>query len=655
MKTVFTKIRQRFDRDFYKGSGFQFVWVLGIFAFFFLIFCMFCGLGGISVWRMLELLFDPGAFVDSPKKGNVWFQLIVALVGAVIFTSFTINVIGNSLSRRLDAFAKGRVTYGFENHILFLGANGMLVNILKDVLEDRVNEDRDIVIVTERDVEGVREHLMSRLPSSTMKNVYVLYGNRALNSTLESARAVRASSIYLLGEDNEEMHDALNLEAWRHLKELYSGQENVISCYLVLDRLSSEYSFHYKSDSASSGNLRLVVVNAVENIAQRVLVSREYEPGLQYPALDRGGIGTESGVGVHLVVVGMTQTAYAMAVTAAHICHFPNFRTKGIRTRISFVMQDIRQEMDYFKGHYSQLMKMSSSRYIGWKDGNQTIEIFNPDNSLTGKDVNDEKGFLDVEWEFIDGGIESDNVRKYLACCAEADGRSEYLTVAVCEHDPETNVAISLYLPSEIYEKNIPVFVYQKTSGEVLRAAASTDRFGNVYPFGMKSDCYDPQYKERLERAKRISCIYDHTYDYQSMPDTDMLDKSWFDMKYVFQRSNLYAANSIPAKLRSLGIEDASAVSAFDERQVEIMSETEHNRWNVERLLAGFMALPYEVRMYYKTRLDDPAQEAEVMKEHEHMKDTQYLHKDIAPYDELSERSKDYDKAIVRNLLDVMR
>lgn len=651
MKTFWRKIQQRFDRDFYNGNGLQFVWLLSIIVVFFLAFVGFCKAADISVWRMVELMLDPGSFAGSEDKGNVYFQLFITLAGAIIFTSFTINAIGNFLDRRLESVDKGRVSYGFDSHILFLGANGMLMNILSSLAD----EGKDIVIVTD-DVERVREHVLSQLPESRSKKVYVVYGSRVLKSTLESVKASKASSIYILGEDNEQMHDAQSLECWSYLRDLCRNSPNEVKCYLVLDRLSTEHSFHYKSDSASDGNLHLIVINAVENAAQKVLVSREYGDEIEYPALDRDGISADSEVCVHLVVVGMTQMAYAMAVTAAHNCHFPNFRTKQVRTRISFVMKDIQQEMDFFKGHYSQLMELSYHRYISWENGVRMVDASYPDKSLVGDDVNDRKGFLDVEWEFIDGSIESENVRAYLKECAAADGKTEYLTIAVCEHDPETNVAISLYLPAEIYEKKIPVFVYQKTSGEVLRSAATTDRFGHIYPFGMKSNCYDRQFQERLRRAKRISYLYDHSDSYLRMPDEAELDRAWFNLKYIYQRSNLYAANSIPAKLRSIGIAGAPhPLQTLDDSQVDILSEIEHNRWNIERLLAGFKAYPYEERMTIKEKFMDPARKPAAKEDHDKLKDEKFLHKDIAPYDELLPGSQNYDKVIVRNILDVMR
>jgi hypothetical protein len=147
-----------------------------------------------------------------------------------------------------------------------------------------------------------------------------------------------------------------------------------IDCFLVLDRASAVRSFLYKENGGSTECLNLTVINAVENLAQRVFVSRGFDEGGSYPSLDGDGIGKDSDKHVHLVAVGMTQVSYAMATTAAHICHFPNF-SRGIRTKITFVMPDIRREMDFFRGRYSHLREISYSRYVSVDEyGNERVE-----------------------------------------------------------------------------------------------------------------------------------------------------------------------------------------------------------------------------------------------------------------------------------------
>ena len=86
---------------------------------------------------------------------------------------------------------------------------------------------------------------------------------------------------------------------------------------------------------------------------------------------------------------------------------------------------------------------------------------------------------------------------------------------------------------------------------------------------------------------------------------------------------------------------------------VDRLARMEHARWNMEKLLVGFSALPKEKRDELNTKLDN--KDPNVKEEIKRLKNEDFKHKDIAPYDELREESKEYDKAIVRNLADVIK
>lgn len=658
-KTRFRRFKglafKRFDRDFYKSKGFQFLWLLGFFAVCWLFSMLVGEIGGVRPWRVMELLLDPGCFAGSEdEKCSVWIQLAITFIGAVCFTSFLINAIGNWLDRRVEAFRQGHVIYEFDDHILILGAGSMLLNLLKSLTAQSENADRDIVVQTSGDVESIRSLISSEIPEKQAQNIYVVYGRRSHRESLMKLDAFETKAIYILGEEDEPIHDATSLECLALLRDICNRAKRAIDCYITLERMSSVQHFYYRADSGSTDKLHISVINELENAAQRVLVSREYGKDKLYPALDRNGIHAESITGVHLVIAGMSQMAYALAATAAHICHFPNFRTNGVRTRITFIKEDIRKEMDFFLGRYQSLMELSYYRYTNLNNPQENKEHF-PDKQYL-HPQEDRKGFLDIEWEFIDGGIESEGARKYLEQCCENEGKTEYLTIAICGNDPETNVAASMYLPHCIYDKAIPVFVYQPGSGEVLRSAKQTDRYSNLYPFDMKSDSYDKRYDRRITSARRIAYLYtlaNNGKKFENMPSEETLKKMWFDTQYAFQQSNLYAANSIPTKLRSIEITGGR----LSQEQVETLSETEHNRWNTERLLVGFRAYPLAQRQTFKKIIEngDADSRTKCKNDLDLKKKTMFLHKDIAPYDELLQSSKEYDRAIVENILEVMK
>lgn len=652
-------VKKRFDKAFYRSRGGQFVWLLGLVGLFGLLGYALVRITfvNVDIWRVVELMLDPGSFVDSSKDGNVsaFVQLIIAIFGAVVFTSLLINAFGNWLDRRIDAYKNGEVIYSFDDHILILGVNSMLLNILKSLVKLKENRNRDIVVLTSGNAEELRNLINSEIEPQYARNIYVVYGNRLRKEMLQRLDADETKSIYILGSEEEVSHDASNLLCYNTLKELCASSKNPIKCYMVLESLSSIQNFYYKQDSASTKQLHLTLINSLENTAQRVLVSREYKDGILYPALDRNGITTKSEQAVHFVIVGMSQMAYAMAMTAAHICHYPNFKTKGLKTKITFIQDDIRQEMDFFMGRYCHMMDLSYATYVDLSNPENNAEFFPKEEYL--EPGTSKYGFLDVEWEFVNGGIESAAVRKYIEDCVKKDGAGEYLSLAFCDSKSEQNVAASLYLPTIVYEKQIPVFVYQPGGEQVMLMAREAKKYTNVYPFGMRSDCYDKQYFDRIKKARRIRHLYslvDDNIPFVSMPADATLETSWFDIQYAFQQSNLYAANSIPGKLRSIGYD---AHRDMTPEEVDILSETEHNRWNMERLLLGFSAYKYADRKRFLDILcgEDAEAKSECKDKLNVAKKVLFKHKDIAPYDELPENVKDYDKGIVKYLPEVMK
>lgn len=614
--------------------------------------------------RALELMLDPGSFNDSDKAPFALLaQLLVTLFGAVFFTAMLITVLGNIVDNRIENFKKGRVRYRFDDHVLVLGANSMLVNMLREFIQTGVHQNRKIVVLTNQDTEKLHDKILSDIPEFDSKlDVTWLNGSRIIEQTLRNVQTDEAYSIYILGEDDEVDHDSINLECWRLVKAVCKNVRRAVQCYLVVDRVSTYHVLQFGKKEKDIW-LYLNIINSLENWAQRVLVSREYDAQCsneadpekcRFPAIDRTGIKADSEQTVRFVIYGMTQMSYAMASTVAHIAHFPNFRHGQNKTKICFVAPDIREEMDFFLGHYDNLFRLSEACHIYWdKDGRlQRKNLRTP---------SDEYGnFLDIEWEFIDGSIESDNVRSLLHEWACND--KEYLSLALCENESDANVAAALYLPEVIYAKDIPVFVYQPLSGEVLKYAHRTSRYANVYPFGMKDECYDPLFRKRIVKAKRINYLYqleNNGLKYEGMAESAVLETYWdTELEYIYKLSNLYAANSIPIKLRSVGIDpdNVGADTKLSAEDIAVLSEVEHSRWNMERLLLGTQPVYASRRKEINDMMSNPDQEVlKQGKEISRYLKNNFYHKDIAPYDELLPASKQYDTAIVSNILDVMR
>jgi hypothetical protein len=164
---------------------------------------------------------------------------------------------------------------------------------------------------------------------------------------------------------------------------------------------------------------------------------------------------------------------------------------------------------------------------------------------------------------------------------------------------------------------------------------------------------------------------------YLAMGSQKEIETLWNNItSYVLMYSNIYAAASIPVKLglmqRNLSV--PGCCPAFTEDEVETLARIEHNRWNMEKLLMGFSALTIKQRnAIMKLRKELPLSVDDLQElsaalgrdlsscglDHgainKELKTKLFKHKDITPYNDLMEDSRDYDRAIVRNIVDVER
>lgn len=363
--------------------------------------------------------------------------------------------------------------------------------------------------------------------------------------------------------------------------------------------------------------------NYYESWAQKVFVENKAtlsfdnsnDKIVEYSPLDCNNINTQSDKHVHLVVVGMSKMGVAMALEAAHICHYPNFIDKGIRTRITFIDSHASQEMNFFKGRFKDMFEVARWRYIK-ADDYRTTGLFDKtrdeiyDETVTWRDplkdaasespykhlAHNNESFLDIEWEFIEGSLECPSVQHYLKQ-ASLDNKS-MLTVAICLPKAHQAIAAGIYLPREVFDSAKQVLIYQRESSDIIKPLKNK----NIRPFGMLNCCYDIANDETaFIQAKLVNYVY-NTYDKKATKIDDVnniseisdkIEEYWKNCGVEDIWSNIYNANSIPAKLRAHNIATADFATMLKTIKTNIIpfAKVEHNRWNVEKLLMGFRPL----------------------------------------------------------------
>jgi ppGpp synthetase/RelA/SpoT-type nucleotidyltranferase len=137
----------------------------------------------------------------------------------------------------------------------------------------------------------------------------------------------------------------------------------------------------------------------------------------------------------------------------------------------------------------------------------------------------------------------------------------------------------------------------------------------------------DRQHREALAKAMHEEY---RSKEKKSRLENDPVLAEWDELREDYRASNFSHIDHIEDKLKTIGMmirkveHGSSRLVQFTDSQLELLSEMEHGRWNVERLKSGW-------------RLG--AKNAEE-------KTTPYL----VPWNELSEKIRDYDRDFVRTI-----
>lgn len=575
------------------------------------------------MWTIFYYFTDPGnQHMATTHVGQMW-AMIIALLGSALMSGLLVSYLTNLFDRRGEDYLNGHCRYNYKTSfgkfIVIIGGHEMTIGLCKKMFN--VMSDLDYIFIhTSSDVEQLRSKLRSTLGEKESK-VVVYYGDRSIEAELDALYCNCAERIYILGEDGQEpLHDAKNMKCVSYLTEHVTKE---LSCYVLFEYQTSFSAFQASNKRASDvrdkkqpDKLIFIPFNFHETWAQKVLTGK-YHGETDYLPLDGMGIHYDSEKTVHVIIVGMSRMGVAMGVETAHVAHYPNFiRDNNLRTRITFIDSNMSEEHEYFISRFKSMFDISRWRYLDNSNMNSTWK--NPDTNL-----------LDVEWEFIEGGIQSPHVYEYLQKAVLVPNKK--ISVMVCLPITHQAIASALYLPSEIYtNKQVQqILIYQKHEDAIAANLKVGNKYKKLKPFGMTCNSYTEALIVDSSRPRLIAKIYADIWNMKNLPEKKdcselyktlrlFLDnkdgtvtKNWNRSKIWEQWSSIYNACSIASKERSVQISDEEyellrrAVSMCDHSLIidksklseellsrfDLLAELEHNRWIMEKLLMGYRPL----------------------------------------------------------------
>lgn len=610
-------------------------------------------------WAVLYNFMDPGYQAQaSPGNGRI-VAFVLALLGSIFMNGLLISAIVGWYDRFVDKWKSGMARYDETlkrgKIITIIGAHETVPSIICQLFK-RHPDVNYILLQTNRNVEKVRAQLTSYLTDKEEKKVIIYAGERTSKDDLKDLYLNPQNTVEVLilgdsmeGNQYEKNHDAFNMNCLNIIAELLKEQfkfspdsNRKLTCRVMFEYQTSFSIFQYSDISNKIKDIiNFKPLNFYEMWSQRVFVNTQLtfddpEYAGYLPLEGKNPIANDSDDTVHFVIVGMSRMGVALGIEAARLAHYPNFiRNSKLKSRITFIDKNCHTEMKYFKGRFKELFALSPWRELKenddidqlneeeWNIDNQAIEI----NHL-GKDV------VDIEWEFINRGIEDDDIHKYLQ--KQAKDKHKRLTIAICLPNDNSSVAAALYLPEEVYENAIQVLVYQYHNSSVIDSISINNRMNQYYKqlkaFGMVNEAYDDGLIHTQELAVQVLCTeYDKMYKQfvkQRSIQEIHINSNRGKSKIAKHWSNVYNANSIWTKLRSISSDGSSIDSESD---IHYLAITEHNRWVVEQLLMRYRFLtPQE---------QEKAMHSLEFKEE--LKGCKMAHLDICSYERLCEVDPD--------------
>lgn len=348
-------------------------------------------------------------------------------------------------------------------------------------------------------------------------------------------------------------NDATNLQIGASVKDVANPDRrsyHPLRCFLHITDLPSATSLHAfgLTPNVTSG-CSILTWNFYENSARSIMAGSP---------LDWQPIAPHDPRSVHLVIIGFDHMGQALALHALKMGHFANLR----KPCLMVVDPDLDGKRNAFLASYPQ------ANNVG--------------------DIN-----------FRDEGWDSPQIRGELATLAMESG--VLLTIAVCLEDHTSALRCAMTLPTELSERQIPVWVQLSGETTLPRILSAASNGANLRSIGdTTSGCATVLfYGESMEMLARA---FHEAYREEAgargpSAEVNTSLAEWWELPEGLRDSNRQQADHIPVKLRAIGCEAVPldgqmSPFVFTAGEIELLAKIEHVRWCAERWLAGWRLGP---------------------------------------------------------------
>ena len=555
-------------------------------------------------WTMLFFFYDGG--LEGTLPNNRWFVYLVNLLGSIVMGGILIAAITNFLQNHTTKAEEGLLRYRMKNHSVFIGLDDSIIPLLNSCVE----QNRDAVILSEETASVVRMKLGKSLSQNRRNRIVVYHGERTDVKEITALNVAEAEEVFILPNPLSSDSDSQNLDVVKTIAYICNEKERKgLKCTVVFKEDTVVTCFERSDvDESVKKNLVFNPVIYSDSIARALLSGHVYGNGF----LDREPITADSSKYIDLFIFGLGEMGCGLFRQAVRQLHFPNF--EGVKSRITLI--GFEQDIISLKAKYCEFFDVAESA--------------------------SNKSLLDISLHSISEtdfpGIES-------ALNNAISNTDSLVTIVVCSEDPSQALKQTVSLPKAVFELGVPVWVYKPDSRSLTDLIRKNSFYSNVVVFGENDGLFSDE--DSLLTAQRINWVYSVFSETKKIPTGLPSEEEWIhrwvpaweSLSIAKKWSNLHHADSIPIKLRSIGINSSTKMD-LTEDQIQLLAKVEHNRWVAETLLAG-----------YRPPTDQERRDAIIDRRLKDMLKDKLVHLDLCAYGDLLEDMdgvdvKDFDKVI---------
>ena len=576
----------------------------------------------VPAWRIVELMLDPGAF-DASTEPAVAFQLLIALVGAVVFTSLLITTISNMFSNQAEAYRNGEIDVDLKGHILILGTNRTFYNSLDFLLAKKETK----VILTSVPAKDARAKIASHVGSDKADEFIIVSGDRRYPKNLDRVSMGAAGFVYILGEDNEKDHDAANISNLNELRDRTSpNSEKQVECALEIDDPDA-LMFLAHTRKIDIPWLRLNIFNPYELLARDLILNGRLK--LEY-------LNADDKRSQHLVVIGTSNTATEIAKTYLKLAHYPNFASNKVKSKLTIIDSHMKLNI----GIQSNLKDVCHIHEYG--KSSTSVDTCSPD--IYGD-------FLDLEINHICGDIKDQHVLDILDTYKNS---TDILSFVIAEEDAEKNFRDGISLPPYIYTENCPVYLYQP-NGLAFDNSNFPAYYDNILQFTFNISL-DHLYSNQSADLRRAHVYHYNIYNIKS---SDYAINEELDFYLDWHFYHRYESCERQMVMTSLAtyiqyIINYKCINAYNS---DFYEEGYHLSWIMQYLLGSYHIMTKEERMQYQVEMsnhchnDDREGLDRVIISIRHKLEHSHRFFYLQPFDEMDEEWKEDNREEAKNAM----